>query len=154
MYQYPVSHGQFSLEIPLTGSKEQAIKLPGGCLTLREMAPVADTAALLTDGILFPAELYSGYSWWKMDVAWQGDDPERLLAAAPVSVKAIEANDTAGTILRTEQTDTKTGDAYSLFSGVLFGTSKKTDQLTLEFSENGLCYRWNHPMEIPVVIPE
>ncbi|HIX34447.1 MAG TPA: hypothetical protein IAA46_10600, partial [Candidatus Gemmiger avium] len=154
VYQYPVSHGQFSLEIPLTGSKEQAIKLPGGCLTLREMAPVADTAALLTDGILFPTELYSGYSWWKMDVAWQGDDPERLLAAAPVSVKAIEANDTAGTILRTEQTDTKTGDAYSLFSGVLFGTSKKTDQLTLEFSENGLCYRWNHPMEIPVVIPE
>lgn len=152
VYQYPVSHGQFSLEIPLTGSKEQAIALPGGRLTLREMAPVADTAALLTDGILFPAELYSGYSWWKMDVAWQGDDPERLLAAAPVSVKAIEANDTAGTILRTEQTDTKTGDAYSLFSGVLFGTSKKTDQLTLEFSENGLCYRWNHPFSIPMEV--
>ena len=152
VYQYPVKTESVAKEIPLTGSSEQSVALPGGSLSLNGLTPVSDTAALLTDGVMFPPELYAGYSWWRMDATWQGNDPERILAAATVSVPFIEANDTAGTILRTEHTNEETGHVYSLFSGLLFGAGQKTDSLTLEFPSNGLCYRWNHPFSIPMTV--
>lgn len=152
VYQYPVQTESAALEIPLTGSPEQSVELPGGSLSLNGLTSVSDTTTLLTDGVMFPPEMYPDFSWWKMDAVWQGENPERILAAAPVSVPFIEANDTAGTILRTEQTNEETGNVYSLFSGLLFGTSQKTDSLTLEFPSNGLCYRWNHPFSIPMTV--
>ena len=152
VYQYPVQTESAALEIPLTGSPEQSVELPGGSLSLNSLTPVSDTTTLLTDGVMFPPEMYPDFSWWKMDAVWQGENPERILAAAPVSVAFIEANDTAGTILRTEQTNAETGNVYSLFSGLLFGTSQKADSLTLEFPSNGLCYRWNHPFSIPMTV--
>lgn len=141
--------------MPVQAGAGTELALPGGTLTLENLRPAAadDLPVQFREESRYP-----GYSWWVVDAVWNGDDPERVLAAlsnlmppAPGMMGVYE--DPVAQPLYTTHTEAD-GNSWQQLTGYCLGVPAGTEQLTFAtVTRNGsLCYRWEHPFALSFTV--
>ncbi len=161
VYQYPAAGTDSpTAQLSLSASDRApvSLSLPGGTLTLERPFPIDDVTAYCNS--ISHAYDEAGYTWWAMEATWEGEEPERIPAAIPVSADGADTvilNNTAyhkvEAGLWTEPVyDPDRQGQYTQFQGYVVGTLNGLDRAALPVPAESICYRWNHPFTISMTV--
>lgn len=162
VYQMPAETETETVDIPLPGAQGSAgrvLDLPGGRLLLGDMTQVSAPAAYT--GQPYEDSKAAYYTWWTLETLWEGDDPQRIPAMAPLRVVQAGSTEIDGTNYQNAEVkhwiqtaaDPDTGDIYRVSPGYVLGALGNQDSITVSLNTENIFYRWNHPFSIKMTVP-
>lgn len=142
-----------------TTDQKLQIQVPDAEVLLGKLSPAQPMEKVASGEtiLLFPEELYSAHSWWTLDTEWNTHDPQRVLAAVPLSITTNETEGDAPSAdisLRSEQIEAEDGSCYYGPSDYVICAIDSSQAVNLRLDPANLCYRWNCEFQIPFEVSE